>query len=69
MVLGRLWSQILSAAFRISVRVCSVLSAKKKILVLMKKYDNLKTTKRASSPTKTRSVLPCFDMTHFGLET
>ena len=55
MVLGRHCSQILSAGIRFSVRVSSVLSMKKKILMLMKNYDDWKTTK------------PCFDMTHFGL--
>ena len=35
----------------------------------MKDYDNWKTTKQVSGPTKNPSVLPCFDMTYFGLAT
>ena len=67
MVLGRHYSQILSAGLRISVRVCSVLSMKKKIFMLMKNYDNWKTTEQVSSPAKNPSVLPCSEMIHFGL--
>ena len=66
-VLERRCSQIPSAGFKISVRVCSVLGIKKQDLMLMKNYYNWNTTKWLSSPTKNLSVLPCFDMTHFGL--
>ena len=39
------------------------------ILMLMKNYDNWKTTKRVSSRAKNLSVLSCFDITHFDLAT
>ena len=45
------------AGFRIPVRVCSVLSMKNKILMLMKNYGNWKTTKQLSTPAKNPSVL------------
>ena len=54
---------ILSAGLRISVKICSVLSMKKKVLMLMKNNVHWKTTKWVSNPTKNSSVLVCFDMT------